>query len=486
MIIGNVAIDAAIRLTARWILIVAATVFAFWKTWQDVWRSTTEGTAIGYVFVVPALCICAAIGISLRREGELPIHDRQTDKIVGGIGLLVTLAVQVLLLPRFAEDYQLMHIDVVAAWVFVFSSAVLVFGLRPVCRFWPVWVLALGLGPLTYRSLAIMLGGQRFHYGLIMVVLASGATAIAVSRSNRRAAVGFACSVALGSVALYVTIRMFPTAPTFATQLGPALATSIIVGACFYVHKRRGGSLAPFDRPVRRPTIINSGFAFVAVFVVAAALFVTPLPDQNLTPVSPGPAPAAHAGIVVPGGWQELDFTEYSWPRKYFGSTSQLTRQTIRTTEPNPAWDVQNRPRTVQVDTLSVRRPTTLEVYPSHTQYQLQNARVSSKVFVDVGRGVTAEMYTVVDDDLLLTWSNLNFVWVRGPGLTQRVSLITVDNHDPDAIFPEPAPSMASNGANSLAVLLRGKTAVSDTEPEYKDRDMLETLAREIVEAQQW
>jgi len=45
---------------------------------------------------------------------------------------------------------------------------------------------------------------------------------------------------------------------------------------------------------------------------------------------------------------------------------------------------------------------------------------------------------------------------------------------------------MASNGANSLAVLLRGKTAVSDTEPEYKDREMLETLAREIVEAQQW
>ncbi|MFC9553331.1 hypothetical protein ACFTWF_20995 [Rhodococcus sp. NPDC056960] len=486
MIIRNIAFDAAVRLTARWFLILVATVFAFWKTWQDVWRSTTEGTAIGYVFVVPALCICAAIGISLRREGELPIHDRQTDKIVGGIGLLITLAFQVLLLPRFAEDYQLMHIDVVAAWFFVISSAVLVFGLRPVSRFWPVWVLALGLGPLTYRSLAILLGGQRFHYGLIMVILASGATAIAVSRSNRRAAVGFACSVALGSVALWVTIKMFPTAPSFATQLGPALATSIVVGICFYVYKRRGGSMAPFDRPVRRPTTINSGFTFVAVFVAAAVLFATPLPDQNLTPVSPGPAPTADAGIVVPDGWDQLAFKEYNWPRRYYGSTSRLTRQTIRTTEPNPAWDVLNRPRTVQVDALSVRRPSTLEVYPSHTQYRLQNARVSPKVFVDVGRGITAEMYTVVDDDLLLTWSNLNFVWVRSPGLTQRISLITVDNHEPDAYFPEPEPSMASNGTNSLAVLLRGKTAVSDTEPEYKDRAMLQTLAREIVEAQQW
>ncbi|WP_160101160.1 hypothetical protein [Rhodococcus sp. T7] len=50
-------------------------------------------------------------------------------------------------------------------------------------------------------------------------ILASGATAIAISPSNRRAAVGFACSVALGSIAMYATITMFPTAPTFATQL---------------------------------------------------------------------------------------------------------------------------------------------------------------------------------------------------------------------------------------------------------------------------
>ncbi|XGU19396.1 hypothetical protein ACETU7_31025 [Rhodococcus sp. 3Y1] len=45
---------------------------------------------------------------------------------------------------------------------------------------------------------------------------------------------------------------------------------------------------------------------------------------------------------------------------------------------------------------------------------------------------------------------------------------------------------MASNGSNTLAVLLRGETSTEDTESEYKDLDMLEALARLLVEAQTW
>ena len=71
-------------------------------------------------------------------------------------------------------------------------------------------------------------------------------------------------------------------------------------------------------------------------------------------------------------------------------------------------------------------------------------------------------------------------------GAAQRVSLISVDNHEPDAYFPEPKPSMASNGSHTLAVLLRGEPSTEDTESEYKDLDMLEALARLLVEAQTW
>ncbi|MGE2843141.1 hypothetical protein ACQGFI_06570 [Rhodococcus sp. 2.95] len=144
------------------------------------------------------------------------------------------------------------------------------------------------------------------------------------------------------------------------------------------------------------------------------------------------------------------------------------------------------RPRTVQIDVVQVRRPSTLAVYPSKTTYDLENARVSPTVTLELPHGIVAEMYTIVDDALLLTWSNLNFVWTRGDGAAQRVSLISVDNHEPDAYFPEPKPSMASNGSNTLAVLLRGETSTEDTESEYKDLDMLEALARLLVEAQTW
>ncbi|TYQ07701.1 UNVERIFIED_ORG: hypothetical protein FNL38_10166 [Nocardia globerula] len=45
---------------------------------------------------------------------------------------------------------------------------------------------------------------------------------------------------------------------------------------------------------------------------------------------------------------------------------------------------------------------------------------------------------------------------------------------------------MASNGGNSLALLLRGKSSTEDNESQYKDLGMLEALGRHIVEAQQW
>ena len=111
------------RLAVRWLMIALATIFAFWPTWTKLWQSTASGTAIGYVFALPLLCLVAAVGTDLRRGPELPIHDRETDKIVGCIGLFVALGLQALLLPRFAETYELMHIDVIAAWVFVWSAA---------------------------------------------------------------------------------------------------------------------------------------------------------------------------------------------------------------------------------------------------------------------------------------------------------------------------------------------------------------------------
>ncbi|MFC9768911.1 hypothetical protein [Rhodococcus jostii] len=481
MYVRSVVVDTAARLGVRWVLITAATVLAFWRTWQQVWSSTIAGTAIGYVFVLPGLAVCAAVGVTLRRAGELPIHDRQTDKIVGGLGVVITLGIRFLLVPRFAEDYQRMQLDVSAAWLFALSAAILVFGIRPVARYWPVWLLIVTMSPLLYRTLAILLGGQRSAFGLIMVATGAATTAIAVARTRTRAAAGFVCTLVIGTSMLVVIDHLYPRAPLLVLQTAPALGATIAVQAAFYLHHRRGRTKAPLQRPVRRPTTINSGLTFLAVFTAAATLSAIPLPDQHLIPVSHGPPPTSGPGLLMPAGWTQLAISDYQWPQRYFGPESQLSRQTLRADEPRPGWDQHDRLRTVQVDALTVANPAALEVYPGRTFYPLQNARVSPATAVDVGRGVTAEMYTVVDDTLLLTWSNLSFIWTRGPDIAQRVTLISVDNHDPGAYFPEPSPPMASNAANTLTVLFRGTLAVTDTSPNDQDQDLLTTLARDLV-----
>ncbi|MDX5452302.1 MAG: hypothetical protein LPK27_06045, partial [Rhodococcus sp. (in: high G+C Gram-positive bacteria)] len=72
----------------------------------------------------------------------------------------------------------------------------------------------------------------------------------------------------------------------------------------------------------------------------------------------------------------------------------------------------------------------------------------------------------------------------RGDALAQRVSLLTVDNHELDAPFPQPTPNMASNARALRSVFLRGRASVEDSDPEYKDLDMLTEVGRELVEAQ--
>ncbi len=48
------------------------------------------------------------------------------------MALLVSVAVQWLLLPRYAEQFSVLRIDLLSWLLFVVGAAVLLFGLRPV------------------------------------------------------------------------------------------------------------------------------------------------------------------------------------------------------------------------------------------------------------------------------------------------------------------------------------------------------------------
>ncbi|MFV8263795.1 hypothetical protein ACNQR9_11260 [Mycolicibacterium peregrinum] len=169
-----------VRLVARWALIAVLTFVAFRASLRNLVETTLEGGLIGYVWMVPIAAALAALGVNFRRRTELPIHDRQTDIIVGVIGLGLALMVQGVLLKRYSEFFHLMRLDLLALWLFMVSSALVLFGVRPVARFGWVWVLLSLISALPYQVVVIALGGGNFAAGVGTLLIAAAATAIAV------------------------------------------------------------------------------------------------------------------------------------------------------------------------------------------------------------------------------------------------------------------------------------------------------------------
>lgn len=473
-------------IVARWVLIGVCTVAAYWPSVVRTADDLRGGDLLGYLFVMPFLAVVAAIGIARRRGGELPIHDRQIDSLVGGMVLIVSVAVQWLLLPRYEEQFSLLRIDILSWLLFVVGAAVLLFGLRPVGRFWPVWLMLVLVAPLPYRMAVVLLGGQSQHVSIVLTFLAAAATAIAVGRTRRRGVVGAVATIAVGLVCLAFVLLALPDAPRPVLQFVPAAVAAVTVGVGMYLQhgyyftdRRAAYSVAPRHPTAVRTGVVRSGLVVAAV---ACVISLAPLPDPPSTVVADGP-PAARAQLVVPAGWTQEGAEDFDWADRFFGRGATLTRQTIVADGGNPDWDSQSRPRRVVVDTLDTHRPATLTVYPTDTLYRLADARRSPTVPVDLGHGVQGELSTIVDEEALLTWSLLSFTWTRDD-VSQRVNLVTVDDHRPDAIFPRPTPSMASDITNTLNVLIRGNAVTVDDNSEYKDRDMLTVVGTELVDAQ--
>ncbi|QIH98982.1 hypothetical protein BH92_03075 [Rhodococcoides fascians A21d2] len=471
-------------LVFRWSVLFVCVVVAFFSTWVRLAQEAADGAITAYVFVLPLLAAVAAQGVARRRADELPIHDRQTDNIVGGLALLVSIAIKALWLPRYADQYELAHLDVLAALAFVFGGAILIFGLRPVGRFWSVWLLLLALSPLGYRLVAVALDGGRFAYALVMVLVAGVAGAIAVGRTRRRGWLGFGCTVASGSVVAALMLTLWPGIDIVWLQLVPTVGAAVVMGLVFYGIARRGRFEARSPRSIGLPTAKWSPSSKIVAIAAAVVLALIPLPSRPDMASVAGPPGAASVPLVPPAGFSEIDVQEFDWVRAFFGTRSTLTRQTMRADEGNSAWDLRARPRTVVVDVLSTTNRASLAVYPESTLYRLSNTRTSHPLTIDLGRGVTGSLYTAVSDALLLTWTKLVFHWERGD-VIQRVTIISVDNHDEDAVFPQPMPSMASNLGTAVGTFLRGNAISIDDDPEYKDRDLLTTFGTGLVR-QQW
>lgn len=471
------------RLIIRWTIIVVLTVIAFWSTFASLFEEAYAGSLIGYIFAIPWLALLAAQGVARRRSGELPIHDRQTDLIIGFMGLVLALLFKGVLVGRYADQYHLIHLDFLAMWLFFVSAAVVMFGLRPVTRFALVWLLLLAIFPLPFRILVISLGGTRYAAGFILVVVAAGATALAVGRTRRRGLIGAASTLVVGTIILLVMMVFFPTAPVMAYSQIPALFATALVCEVMYLYSRRGEPKRPLDRPINPLSAKTLVLALSMVIVTALGLALISLPKSSAPPVVRDNALEFGTPLITPAGWQTTDVTEYDFVKRFFGRNSLLIRQKMVAEQGNPAWDKLSRPRTVMVDSVTTIRPVTFSVYPDNVIYDMAATRTSQGRKIDLGNDVIGEIFTVVDDTLLVTWTKLTWTW-RNSTAAQRVTLITVDNHDADAPFPRPEDALVSNLNTLFTVLIRGNAVVKNNSPNFKDAGLVTVLGRELVAAQ--
>lgn len=471
-----------LRLVLRWAYIAALTVFAFHETLRSLYQSTVAGSLNGYVWMMPVAAVFAAIGVARRHRTELPIHDRQSDVIVGTLGLIFALMLQWVLLPRYGQTFHLLRIDLVAMWTFVLSSSIVLFGLRPIIRFGAVWLLLTMSFPLGYQLSVIAFGGNRPAAGVASMVIAAVATAISVGRNVGRATTGALAAMAIGLPVLVVMAIFTPDAPLLAFQLIPALTSMAVVGIAMYLLARRGRPKRLLDRRIEPVAATQIMAGVPAVLIVAILISLVDLPRSAANPAWFDDMKFGRT-LAAPAGWHQTGQVDYPWVRRIYGRDATLIRQRFVADAGNPKWDKHAHPRTVVVDTTSTWRPFSLQVYPTTVLYDETSSRISDPHFIDLGHGITGSLVTVIDDKRLLTWNLLTWTW-RTQGSAQRVTVAAVDNHEPDALFPEPSGGLVPTLRTMIIILFRGNSATWDRDPVFKDADMLTEFSKGLIDAQ--
>ncbi|CAA0117286.1 Uncharacterised protein [Mycolicibacterium vanbaalenii] len=474
------------RLILRWALMVTLTAVAFHRSIASLVEVTRNDSIGGYVWTVPTAAVLVASAIARRNRTELPIHDRQTDIIVGIIGLGLALLIQGVLLPRYALYFYLLRLDLVAMWLFVVASAVVLFGLRPVIRFSWVWAMLLLVFSLPYYLAVISLGGGKVAAGAATLLIAGLGAGIAGGPSYRRGALASAAAWAVGFAILAVVAIFLPTVPMRVYQQIPALSAICVVGLAMFFLSRRGKPKRVLERKVE-PLAAKQVWAGVPL-VTAAALVLATFP----LPISPNAAiferPSGYPLVsgtppVAPPGWMTSAAITRTPVNRLYGPDAVLVRQRMTADVGNPRWDKMGSPRTVVVDSTVSQRPFSLGTYPSRVLYGLTSARISEIREVDLGMGVIGSLISVVDDQLLVTWNSMQFNW-GDEDLAQRVTIFAVDNHDPDAPFPQPTQNLFPTLRTLITLLFRGNEVLDQRTPSFKDADMLSQFGRALVAAQ--
>ncbi|TWS23211.1 YfhO family protein [Tsukamurella sputi] len=471
-----------IRPVLRWVFLLVATAVAFHGAWRTVLLEASAHTEIVYIYLVPLLMLIAFVGVTAYADPGPPIKDRQTDLIVGTVVLILAVGFQVMLVPRFSPVYLTLHLDLLAAWLFLLGCSVLLFGTRPTARYRWVWVVALGIFPLPNRVLAITFGASSVALGAAYIGFGMLAAAVATGSTRRRAFLGAAVGGIGGLIALAVLALLAPGADQHLYVLIPATAAALTGSLVLYAERRRRSpDWHPLARTVRAPTVPNGLKTAAVISVVAAGLAFVPTPTVTGETYR-GAVTVADRTLEPPAGWNRLGETSTDWVSQYYGPGATLTRQTWRQAQGDLRWDPLQRPRTIVVDTLRTRRPITLGVYPLLLLYEANGSRFSYPADALLDGGVLGAKTNIVDDRTRVSYTRLSWQW-HWDGTVESVSMIAVDDHRESATFPLARPTAAKNLGTLASVLLRGNLVIRDFSGELKDDELLTLTANRMIAA---
>jgi hypothetical protein len=271
-----------------------------------------------------------------------------------------------------------------------------------------------------------------------------------------------------------------------AYQQIPALSAILLVGGAMFLYQRRGVSKRPLDRKVE-PLAAKQVWAGVPLVVaVAVVIALIPLPTQLSATTISGAAPyelSPGRPLVATSGWSITGVTTYDDVRRYYGDDAILVRQPMTAQTADPRFDKLAAPRTVMVDSIVSGLPFSFDAYPGQVLYDTTGTRLSTPRPVDLGHGVQGQLFSAIDDRLLVTWDVLRFAW-GDKDRDQVVHVFAVDNHLPDAPFPDPQRGLVSTMRNLISVLFRGNTVLVQARPAFKDAELLTEFGRALVAAQ--
>lgn len=458
-----------------WVLVISLAV-AFHDTLARIFEVGFIGLEHD-ILIIWLMAVVLFIGLDRKRARALNIHDREVDYIIGGIALIIAVTAKALLLPRFVEWDALLRLDIFAILVFAFGASGLLYGMRSTLHFGPGWALLFFYNPPVHLIVSTLFGGGWWGMAMANVIGMALAVVVALNRDLVQK-IYFSLFTLVVGMLLAAVMRLIHIPYIYLASVPAIVAAAVVV----YNTSRGNPTQWAFLRR-RVPTVKNARWASVLIIIATVVLALNPVPrspwDPDLLPAGPTAPPSP--GISVSQDWEITGYQDYGWAGQYFGPGSSLVRQQLTAHEYNPEWDQSGLVRNVMVDTLLATDYYQARAFGDETLYSTLTGRRSETLTVDLGYGIEGRVYTVLDESDFLTYTKLVFSWTREDNVVENISVIAVDDHRPEARFPQLAPSLGMMLTQVLTILLRGNAVTVDTQTEYKDLGLVTEAAQDIV-----